>query len=200
MKRMLLMCVMFLSSLCVSLFAKNGVYFSGSVIVDQKIYVPKVWGSEEWNTSSKRDSPGVQVNAGYNHDFTELFGLGVETALSYYKKVTYAFDSFSSSLTIRTFEAVGVPVIHLKQFDLYFRIGGLRQKLIFSKPFDLYSKTLIAPILSVGIGYQIDNHFSIGFFYSRIFGKKMGNITEVKEHHKKPSVDAYMFYLRYTFP
>ncbi len=155
----------------------------------------------------------VRGSVGYNHDFefNREIGIGFEVSTGQYGEITYHFpDAEDLRIFSATLEFLGTIVFHLRQFDLFSEVGGLRLTPITNGDNIIHTHTIVNPEAIIGAAYNFQGtqypllrHLAISLSYIKIFTNTHddADLTDSINDSWKAStaVNAVLIGLRYTF-
>ena len=152
-----------------------------------------------------------RASVGYNHDFNPIFGLGLEVARASYGKNTYHFEHEEDmQISLSTVEFLGVINLHIQDFDIFTKLGGLRATPSITGTQALKERTIINPEFGLGTAYNLHNkrypflrHLAVSLSYIKVI-RNWNNDTDLKSNRgEMPSFsvasDGILLGLRYTF-
>lgn len=144
--------------------------------------------------------PVGRLSVGYIHDFDFLpvIGMGFEAGVGYYGKDTYDYKYLETrEMKSSTAEFLAVLISHIKQVDLFGKIGGIRHTITGVNKSDKSDKSAIQSEIIIGAAYNFNDHFAITTSYLHTFGQAINDLTNVDA--ECPSINAVLGGLRFTF-
>lgn len=149
-------------------------------------------------TSLDEHNFGYRGAIGYNHDFSNLFGLGLEAGLGKYGDAQYNYaNAITTTVKSANSEFLLVSTFHFSPVDIFLKVGEVRQRMEvtgFNAP---ATGSQIQPEAAIGGAYNFSRHIAATLTYAHVFGDQVAAISDLGG--VAPSLNEVLFGLRFTF-
>jgi len=174
--------------------AQDGIYFTAEGGAAWQNGLPSAEQANALSVSTKNPS-ALRGAVGYNHDFNQYWGLGLDIGVAHYGKTTYDFGTSTTTVATNTMEFAGAASLHIKKVDIIGKLGGARITPQFSNTDS--SDTEIHPFASITGAYNFTRRFAGTISYMHIFGSQAETMNDIATDASK--LDAVLVGIRYTF-
>jgi hypothetical protein len=189
-----------LAFLCISTaHASNGLYFSAEGGVATQSGLPAQTDVNANDRKTDYAPNAIRIGAGYNHDLSKLFGIGVEIGGGRYAKTTYTYPHGpNTEVSARTVEFLAVGTFHLMpRFDLLTKIGGIRLTPHVEGQNAPEKNTEIPVEAVIGGLVPLTPAAALTLTYSHVLGSKLHSLADL--NNKAQGLNEVLFGIRYTF-
>lgn len=189
--------------------AVSGIYVSLDGGWAHQTGLPSVELVNATSMSQSQEPNAYRGGIGYNHDFTRYFGMGVEVGAGRFGQATYQFaDTEEMTIASDTMEFLASFLFHIRQFDLFTKVGGTRLTPSISGADAAVGGTIINPSFIFGGAYNLQatpacpllRHFAVTLSYETILKSDEHDIKEPNGlWGVSTAFDAVLLGIRYTF-
>lgn len=187
--------LMFFLAISNNVLATNGIYILLEGGYSKYLDMPSASRVNAVNVHSPSFPSAARAAVGYNHDWRPHIGLGLELGVGRLGETVYRFPTRYIGLQVKTLEFLNVGQIHIQAWDIFTKVGGIRETLVYSNQ---RNQTTINPIWTLGFAYNFNCHVAATGEYVRIFGH--GSLKNINENELKGiAVNEYLAGFRYIF-